>query len=1122
MSSWVDDPELVHQEYFVSTTPKESTKGGKPRKGLRMSAYILGGCVIVPVVLFVFFLMRLQSDPISVPFVGQAIERAVNRALEGSYLISVDGAVLEPGAEGLVALRLTGMRLFNDSGKMVGAAPFASAEIDLWSFFRFQPTARSVTLIGPVMVLKWGRSGKVELVPGLVPGQRPPDRPLVVDSAEDNTRELIESGGDFLTTGLSSALEQAFANMPVSSTGLRRLEVQSAILRVEHEETGAIWRVAPINFTSSASETERVFDVSASVLEGSKPWFVRGRISGNKATGDKNIVVGIDDLVLASATGPLAQFAGIPLNVPFSSRFGGTLARDGEWRGATFDVSLGQGIINLGKNALPLDFQGADLELVYEAGRWAIRNFDVDIADTSLSLRGVISPVEDEAYILDLTANYMAGESSALATTLPEARAIIRGTLDLGGRTLNLNTLRLETPDLTLAADAYGEWREDGLPTGFLIGTASEINVRDMKALWPSFVLPEPREWAFEHLSAGVAKDIFYRFGLTEDGELVREMEARVEEASFGYLDDLPPVRGGFGTLRLEGDIFTATLENGYVEPVPGGAIDISGTVYTTHLTPLDVPDRAELDLRIDGEVEPIFYFLDLPPLELISQSGLQLTDLQGFVDGRALLTFDLVPDLEPEDVNVNVTARLREFEADGIVPDQRLTAGNFLFTQYSEGLVLEGNGRLAGGVITLTATRENKPEALVKYNAAMTLDAEARRNLGIDINDFVTGPVRVVFSGEGEGLPDTFDIDLTNAEVSLPQLGYVKEMGVGAQANVKYREEGDILVLNEVAYDSGLVSLRGRARVHKTNGLVSASFPTFRFNEGDDLSIEIEKGRLGFNVDVRGARFNLEPYLKANRFGGGDDSPIEPFRLNASIGALIGADEQILRNVILTATHDGTYLRNFDLSATHADGGVLRGWQEDLTVNLQTVNAGSLFRFMGIYPFMQDGRLVLVAEQTPSMINGTFEVTDFRLANDRVVAAVTTRAEDAAEFRNLRQSASQGVQFDLLSVSYFYTRGKQVELHTGRLKGPTLGATAKGIINLEQDDINIRGTFVPAYALNNAFSQVPIVGRLLGGHPDQGLFGINFDVTGSMEDPQVSVNPLSAITPGIFRNIFN
>jgi hypothetical protein len=59
-----------------------------------------------------------------------------------------------------------------------------------------------------------------------------------------------------------------------------------------------------------------------------------------------------------------------------------------------------------------------------------------------------------------------------------------------------------------------------------------------------------------------------------------------------------------------------------------------------------------------------------------------------------------------------------------------------------------------------------------------------------------------------------------------------------------------------------------------------------------------------------------------------------------------------------------------------------------------------------------------------------------------------------------------------------------------------------------------------PAYALNAILGQVPLIGPLLGGG-SQGLFAANFALSGATADPKVSVNPLSALAPGVLRQLF-
>jgi hypothetical protein len=99
-----------------------------------------------------------------------------------------------------------------------------------------------------------------------------------------------------------------------------------------------------------------------------------------------------------------------------------------------------------------------------------------------------------------------------------------------------------------------------------------------------------------------------------------------------------------------------------------------------------------------------------------------------------------------------------------------------------------------------------------------------------------------------------------------------------------------------------------------------------------------------------------------------------------------------------------------------------------------------------------------------------------------------------------------------------FVRSAGRIDVKDGVMWGALLGVQFEGIIDAPRDRIEVTGTYVPAYALNNAFAQVPVVGLLLGGGQYGGLFGVNFKISGAFAAPAVMVNPLSAITPGVFR----
>jgi hypothetical protein len=90
--------------------------------------------------------------------------------------------------------------------------------------------------------------------------------------------------------------------------------------------------------------------------------------------------------------------------------------------------------------------------------------------------------------------------------------------------------------------------------------------------------------------------------------------------------------------------------------------------------------------------------------------------------------------------------------------------------------------------------------------------------------------------------------------------------------------------------------------------------------------------------------------------------------------------------------------------------------------------------------------------------------------------------------------------------------------IREGVVRGPLVGATIEGQIDYARDEVHLRGTFVPFYGLNNMFGQIPIVGLFLGGGSNEGLLGITFEAVGSPGSPRITINPVTAIAPGLLR----
>jgi hypothetical protein len=109
------------------------------------------------------------------------------------------------------------------------------------------------------------------------------------------------------------------------------------------------------------------------------------------------------------------------------------------------------------------------------------------------------------------------------------------------------------------------------------------------------------------------------------------------------------------------------------------------------------------------------------------------------------------------------------------------------------------------------------------------------------------------------------------------------------------------------------------------------------------------------------------------------------------------------------------------------------------------------------------------------------------------------------------------GVNFSEMHADFTRFPGKMA-VRDGVVRGPLVGATVEGQINYIENEVYLRGTIVPLYGYNNMFGQIPIVGLILGGGSNEGLVGITYEARGPPSAPRITVNPVSAIAPGLLR----
>ncbi len=192
----------------------------------------------------------------------------------------------------------------------------------------------------------------------------------------------------------------------------------------------------------------------------------------------------------------------------------------------------------------------------------------------------------------------------------------------------------------------------------------------------------------------------------------------------------------------------------------------------------------------------------------------------------------------------------------------------------------------------------------------------------------------------------------------------------------------------------------------------------------------------------------------------------------------------------------------------------------------LESADSGELLRFLDVYSKVRGGRLSLnLASQAGSSDgSGILTISDFNIRNEPALADVArpARGRDSDRDREyaLLTVDTKNIGFTTLKIPFRRQNGI-LAIGEAYLRGPVIGGTGRGTVDLDRRNIAINGTFVPAFGINNIAGTIPLFGKILGGGRNEGLVGITYKIAGPLAEPTMTLNPMSAIAPGIFRKIF-
>ncbi len=869
--------------------------------------------------------------------------------------------------------------------------------------------------------------------------------------------------------------------------------------------------------------------------DGSRAWSLRVLV-GPQENGVRSVDIRADkvstsNILLALRLKDLTYNADLPL----TGELKGELGRDGLPTYFRGKLTAGAGtIIDSDTPDYPMAIDSAEVSLEWDAGRRVlVAPFKIISGANRITLLAHLEPPNDS--IPDWRLGFSGGtivlaEIDSDQPPLIFNRIAVGLRFDTDKRRVVLTQADISNGEIGIAGTGSIDYSaEPRLMLGF---AGTPMSASALKRMWPVLIVPEVRQWVIERIERGSLQRIEVGVNspvrnLSRRGPPIPDDGLAVNIVASGVavhpVDEMPSVHDADLKAHVTGRTATVTIGQGVSDTPAGRKLNISDFVFEVpDMAPK--PSPAKIRFRIDGPVPAAAEILASDRLSDLSGTLIDPNSSKGTVSAAITLNLPVKGELTKADTVYAVSADLNGFAADKLVMNQKLEASALKIVANNAGYQVKGDVKINGQPASLDYRKPAEGDADIKVQA--TLDDASRAKLGLDLGPAVSGALPVKLSGKiGSDSRLGVEADLTALKLDNILPGWVKLPGKSSRAVFNVVQKPQSTRFEDIVVEGGGMSIKGSLEVDQNGDLLNANFPNYSPSEGDRTTLKAERGPDGVvKVTMRGDVFDGRGFLKSAISGKEADvkSKVKSidFDVDLKLGAVAGYFGEALRSVDCKVSRRNGVIKSFSL------GGKLGKDNSALTADLrsrpqgkdviyvETNDAGAFFRFTDTYSKAIGGQLQLAMDPPtvePSTKEGLISVRDFSVKGeaslDRVAAGGQTGLQNGVAFSRLRAE--------------FTRQNGQLTIRDGVVKGPMIGGTIEGSIDYPANQVRMSGTFVPVYGLNNMFGQIPIVGLFLGGGSNEGLIGVTYEIVGTVGQPVLNVNPISAMAPGVLRKIF-
>ncbi len=1114
-----------------------------------MLARLLGALLLFVVVLFGTLAAIVAAGPVELGAVRDRVRVSIASRLGPDYAVKVGRAMIDVDPVLGLVVQIDDISIRDRGNAVVGAVPAARLAIDPLSLLRLRLDIRTVEISDADVSLVRSASGAIYLgtadtvrqdipAPSAISvAPAAPDSPALADGGFPELLRALRTVNGALDPAVDFAIARGFERLSVDASTIQLWDASQMQLRTFGHTDIAL------TVDGGSGAVKANFETSGYAGR----WGVQAERLVDADNHDRNLSLIVSQLSLADINPAFGKPDSLlQSDVPMFGRFTVRLNDKGEIQAATARLDLGAGNIvsGLGKDTVLLDEATVRMRWDVPGRAIVIEPSSLFFGDTRAVVVGQVKPLSDKSdgqYGFTLESrNAVLFADDANAPPIVADRIAFVGTADVLAKRIDFTDASITTQGGSVAA--AGSLGLDG-PTPSLAMAASftPMALSTLKQMWPPFLAGAARKWAYEHIKGGTLEagrfEASVPSGVLWTGERVilpeeyMRLDMRLDDVSFTTIGNVPAVTGATGNAVLAGSTFGIDVEKGKVVTPLGGTVDVTAGAFAVSNTAQRFPD-GQIEMQLEGSVGALAEIADSEPIRAMERRSIDPATLSGKARANVSIKLPLRPGVTPAEVDWRVALTTTGFASSAPIEGKLIQNGALAMTATPAEVAIHGKATINGVPAAIDVSQplgdtdgDGQAEA-GRRKVTLSLDEKARKALGIGLDNVLGGTVGAIVSDLGDGKGQHYELDLKQARLVLQAVGWSKGIGVPAKLSFDLRPTGNGFVVDNMVATGDGFGFRGKAVLDAKYGLVSAELDKLALRKGDQISVNLSRKGNGYSIVARGSSFDVRGLIAQYKASAtGPNEAAADISVDAKVATLIGFNQATLSDAAIIVQARGGVVQKASLEGMLDKGGISMNFVDSgdqAELRLNSGDAGSVFRFIDIYSRIYGGRMTLTGQRAgPSgPFSGVFDILNFRIVDEpsmgRLVSATNGNGPEAT--RTGLDPAN--VPFDRMRLDYT-KRGSVVVIDDATLRGASVGATFNGTLDLAKQTVSLAGTYLPAYAFNNLFGRLPIIGLALGGGSKGGLIGVTFKVDGKLSAPSLMINPLSVITPGIFRKIF-